>query len=115
MVSASELIERLAQTVLDGFRRAMPEDTALVLELAGVSPESWTVDRGVDEIRVYPRRHPQPDCRVSCRADDFVQLANGELHPETAFREGRVVIEGDVGLAIEMHRELAAGYSKSHG
>lgn len=115
MVSASDLIEKLAQTVLDGFRRAMPEDTALVLELAGVTSESWTVDRGVDDVRVYRRSHPHPDCRVTCKADDFVQLAIGELHPEIAFRDGRVRIEGDVGLAIDVHRELAAGYSKNDG
>lgn len=46
------------------------------------------------------------DCRVAVSLDDFIALARGALDPAKAFLKGRIRIEGDMALALDLAKRL---------
>ena len=46
--------------------------------------------------------HPSPDVLVACSAEDWLALVAGELDPQLAFRTGRLLVRGDMGLAMRV-------------
>ncbi len=42
------------------------------------------------------------DCTVKVSMDDFVQIAAGDLNPQMAFMSGKLRVEGDMSLAMQL-------------
>ena len=42
------------------------------------------------------------DCTISMSADDFSELIAGRLHPTTAYMQGKLKIDGDMGVAMKL-------------
>ncbi len=42
------------------------------------------------------------DCTVKISISDFVKLAAGELNPQMAFMMGKLRVEGDMSLALQL-------------
>ena len=42
------------------------------------------------------------DCTVKISMDDFVKLAEGSLNPQMAFMMGKLRVEGDMSLALQL-------------
>lgn len=87
---------------------ALPEDTAVVIEIRGDEGGTWTLSRTGDDVSVTAGEVPGPDCRLACHADDFGALISGELGPQEAYADGIVGVEGDVGIALAL-RDAVAG------
>ena len=49
------------------------------------------------------------DCKVNMETDDFLQLVNGETDGMTLFTMGKLMIEGDMTLALRLQEVLDAG------
>jgi hypothetical protein len=87
--------------------RALPDGVAVTFEIRGQGGGTWTVSREGDGGEVRPGKVPRPDCRLSCSADDFRALLHGSLDPRGAFLDGRLEVQGDVGLVLRLHRIVA--------
>ncbi len=42
------------------------------------------------------------DCTVKVTMDDFAQIAQGKINPRVAFMTGKLRVEGDVSLAMQL-------------
>lgn len=42
------------------------------------------------------------DCTVKVTMDNFVQIAEGNLNPQMAFMTGKLRVEGDMSLAMQL-------------
>ena len=49
------------------------------------------------------------DCKVNMSTEDFIQLVNGETDGMTLFTMGKLMIEGDMTLALRLQEVLDAG------
>ena len=93
-----------------GLIDALPSGVCVTFELSHDDwQRSWTMRRDDDgNGRIVPRAPSPCDCRLACTADDFLALVTGRLDPREGFMEGRLEVEGDVGLVLQLHRCLVA-------
>ena len=42
------------------------------------------------------------DCTVKVSKDNFIQIADGSLNPQMAFMMGKLRVEGDMSLALQL-------------
>lgn len=42
------------------------------------------------------------DCTVKISKDDFIKLSEGDLNPQMAFMMGKLRVEGDMSLALQL-------------
>lgn len=80
-------------------------DVRLCFALSGPGGGEWTLD-STDGGEVRRGLRSPCDCHLACTADDFLRLVDGRLAPRDGFLEGRLMVEGDVGLILRLQREL---------
>jgi len=88
---------------------ALPDGVAVSFDLRGPGGGVWSVDRRGNYPRVIRDAVERPDCRLSCTVEDFHDLLNGRLSSTRGFMEGRLQVEGDVGLVLRLHRIFGLG------
>lgn len=84
----------------------LPEGVAIRFDLRGDGGGVFTIRREDGEIGVVPNDAARPDCRLRCTVDDFLDLLQGRLDSRRGFLEGRLEVEGDVGLVLRLERAL---------
>jgi len=89
-----------------GLVEALPPGVSVTLELThGDWRRCWALSRDEDgKGHIGPAGSVTPDCRLACSATDFLDLVTGRLDPRRGFMEGRLDVEGDVGLILQLHR-----------
>ena len=105
--SLRRFFDRLPSRLVD----ALPDGVSVTFVLTGDASDSsgtWTVKRADGKARVVGERVARPDCLLQCASEDFQALLNGDLDPRAGFLEGRLTVEGDVGLVLRLHRCLVS-------
>jgi len=69
---------------------------SLRFELVGEGGFTLVTHFGSGEIRA------EPDCRISVEADAYRQLRAGEIGAQDAFMSGRIHVEGDAQMAMQL-------------
>lgn len=70
--------------------------------------EAWQLNRSGEEIFVGPVTEVPKDCEFYCSREVFSQIISGNLKPARAFLDGRLRLQGDLGLALHLQRILVA-------
>ena len=86
----------------------LPEGVTVLLEVEGQG--AWQLDGGLT-LGVRPPTHRPKDLVLRCSPGDFACLLDATLDPRAAFYEGRLRLEGDVGIALRLQaavQQLAA-------
>lgn len=108
-----------AQAGLDEFFAAVPEadpswslpdGVSVTFDLRGEGGGCWTISRDRGALAIHRTGRPgspdsgAPDCRLRCSVSDFRALLRGELDARQGFLDGRLEVEGDVGLVLRLAR-----------
>ena len=70
--------------------------------------DEWQLERSGEAIHVGPITEVPKDCEFHCSMQVFQDIIKGELNPTRAFLDGRLRLQGDLGLALQLQKVLAA-------
>jgi len=57
---------------------------------------------GKSSPTVIDNEDSDADCTVKVTMDNFIQIAEGNLNPQMAFMTGKLRVEGDMSLAMQL-------------
>ncbi|HTJ44515.1 MAG TPA: SCP2 sterol-binding domain-containing protein [Kofleriaceae bacterium] len=91
--------------------RFLPEhasgiDATFVYELEGAGGGTWTVRVKDKTVTVEPGTVPSPTVTYKMKADDYVNLANGDLNGAKAFLTRKLKVSGSIPMAQKMNKFL---------
>lgn len=84
----------------------LPADVSVALEIAGPGGGAWTVVRHGPSARLVSGIVEPWDCYLKCADHDFEALLLGTLDYRQGYLDGRLQVEGDVGLVMKLHQAL---------
>ena len=57
---------------------------------------------GTSDPNKVSNEDKEADCTVKIDLQDFIDLVSGDLNPMNAFMGGKLVVEGDMGVAMKL-------------
>jgi putative sterol carrier protein len=81
-------------------------DATFVYELEGTGGGTWTVRVKDKSITVEPGTAASPTVTYKMKAQDYVDLANGELNGAKAFLTRKLKVSGSIPMAQKMNKFL---------
>lgn len=98
-VATGTLLRSLIQAYEQRHGTLLPQGVTVLIEVEGDG--AWQLDGGMVPAMRSPNRRPK-DLVLRCAPQDFARLLQGTLDPRRAFLEGRLTLEGDVGIALRL-------------
>jgi len=83
-----------------------------IFVINGIEEGTWVIDLLNGEGSVSqgkPAKNPPGSCQITVSGDDFGQLMLGKLDPMAAFSQGKVKVDGNIGLAMKLQMLTKAG------
>jgi putative sterol carrier protein len=77
-------------------------DVAIQFNLTGEGGGHYFVEVKDGICKTGEGDHPAPRMTTTIKAADYVDMVAGRLNPTTAFMNGKLKIQGDMGLAMKM-------------
>jgi putative sterol carrier protein len=74
---------------------------SVLLELTGDGGGKWAVRIADGAFELVEGGTESPTTTLTLTADDFVGMVNGSVNAMAAFMQGRIQLQGDMGLAMK--------------
>ena len=98
--NVDQAIATLAANV-DPKRLAGMKATVL-FDLSGEGGRQYTAQIDNGRFSLVEKDAPAPDVTIRMKSADFLAMTNGTLNPVAAFMQGRIRVEGDMALAMQL-------------
>jgi cytochrome P450 len=104
MVKPSDFFDAFERAAVADPGAATLPDAVFRFELSGDDGGSWTLDlrKGTASGFVTPEGGPEQDATIHVTADDWVALTTGQMNPMRAFMGGKIRVDGDLKLAVNL-------------
>jgi cytochrome P450 len=114
--SASDFFEALERSACDSPESATQADTVFKFVLAGANGGAWLVDLTKGKRSGFVVRlpdvtsdsapptegAPEPAATIHVDATDWVAMTTGKMNPMRAFMSGKIKVDGDIKLAVNL-------------
>lgn len=88
---------------LEGF------DCIIQFKISGDQGGNWALHIKDKKLEVKAEDNPNANMTMEQSYEDWKAINTGELNPQQAFMEGRIVISGDMSLAMQLGQIMAPG------
>ena len=108
------------QFVFDEISKGIAADPSVVGKVGGVfhfkvGGKSWTVDLKNGSGNVKQGAPEKADCTVTAEEADFIDMMLGKKTGQKLFMEGKVKIQGNMGLAMKLEKIPKVSSTPSSG
>jgi putative sterol carrier protein len=82
-------------------------DAVILFDLTGEGGGQWTLTVTDGCPTLVEGAAETPELTLRMAADDFTALVGGTMNPISAFMQGRIKVEGDMGMALRLQAFFA--------
>ncbi len=104
MTAPSDFFDAFERAAAAAPETATQPDAVFRFVLAGEGGGAWTLDlrKGTTMRFVYRDDEPDPDATIHVDAENWVALTTGQMNPMRAFMSGKIRVDGDLKLAVNL-------------
>ncbi len=104
--NAAAIFDSWSSSISANAEKAKEINAIYQFNLNGDNGGNWVLDMTVPEVRTGAADDAQ--CSVTMEATDFVDMVNGDVQGQQLFMLGKLMIEGDMGLALRLQQVFEA-------
>lgn len=96
-----EIFKKVKTSLAKADANSVSGKLAIEFDIIGEGEGKFYVEVNEGKVNVEPYDYIDNDAKLIADADTLIALAKGTIKPETAYADGRLAIDGNVGRALE--------------
>lgn len=97
----------MLEQILNGIKEKVGNDCGLDAKLKFVIDDTNAIFIDATQVpNVVALQDGEADCTVRIASDSLMQIMQGEMNPMTAFMSGKIKVEGNMGIAMNLSKVL---------